>query len=122
DLAKNGKTLMQVPGGAGAFVVGLLVAFGVALAVIAAFLKYLPRIGLIPFGAYRVLLGAVVVVAALRGLTSADPAAPTSHLAQEPPSAVPYVAGVGRGVPLPVPLPVPGPAPAPSPPAPVGGR
>lgn len=44
----------------GAIGVGLVVSFVVAWAVIAAFLRYLGRFGLAPFGAYRVLLGVVV--------------------------------------------------------------
>jgi undecaprenyl-diphosphatase len=41
-------------------VIGLVVSFVVAWAVIAAFLAYLKRRGLVPFGVYRVLLGAIV--------------------------------------------------------------
>jgi undecaprenyl-diphosphatase len=41
-------------------VIGLVVSFLVAWAVIAAFIAYLKRRGLVPFGVYRILLGAVV--------------------------------------------------------------
>lgn len=41
-------------------VIGLVVSFGVAWAVIAAFLAYLKRRGLAPFGVYRIILGALV--------------------------------------------------------------
>ena len=65
DLAKNGRTLFAAPGGAVALAVGLVFAFGVAILVIALFLRYLRSWGLTPFGAYRIALGlAVLVVAA----------------------------------------------------------
>jgi undecaprenyl-diphosphatase len=47
--------------GALSLLVGLVVSFVVALAVIAAFLRYLTRYGLTPFGFYRIVLGLVVV-------------------------------------------------------------
>lgn len=62
DLAKNGKTLLEAPGGLLALGVGMVVAFAVALLVIAAFLRYLRRFGLIPFGAYRIVLGIAVLL------------------------------------------------------------
>jgi undecaprenyl-diphosphatase len=46
--------------------IGVVVSFFVAWAVIAAFLRYLQRAGLTPFGVYRILFGAVVLVWALR--------------------------------------------------------
>ncbi|XXT16389.1 undecaprenyl-diphosphate phosphatase [Sorangium sp. So ce429] len=61
DLAKNGRTLLDAPGGATALAVGLAVSFAVALLVIAVFLRYLKRYGLAPFGWYRIALGAVVL-------------------------------------------------------------
>ncbi|XXX73769.1 undecaprenyl-diphosphate phosphatase [Sorangium sp. So ce134] len=61
DLAKNGRTLLDAPGGAAALAVGLAVSFVVALLVIAVFLRYLKRYGLAPFGWYRIALGAVVL-------------------------------------------------------------
>ena len=45
--------------------VGLLVSFIVAWAVIAAFLRYLGRRGLEPFGYYRIALAVVVVALSL---------------------------------------------------------
>jgi undecaprenyl-diphosphatase len=42
------------------FVVGLVVSFLVAWAVIAVFIKYLQKNGLEPFGYYRIVLGGVV--------------------------------------------------------------
>jgi undecaprenyl-diphosphatase len=48
--------------GAAAVAVGLVVSFLVAWAVVAAFLRYLQRRGLEPFGWYRIVLAAVVLV------------------------------------------------------------
>ena len=62
DLIKNYKTLAETPGAFNALAIGLLVSFIVALLVIAAFLRYLKRFGLAPFGVYRILLGIVVLV------------------------------------------------------------
>jgi len=42
--------------------IGLIVSFVVAWAVIAAFIAYLKKRGLVPFGIYRILLGVVVIV------------------------------------------------------------
>ncbi|HTN85720.1 MAG TPA: undecaprenyl-diphosphate phosphatase [Sorangium sp.] len=61
DLAKNGRALLDAPGGATALAVGLAVSFAVALLVIAVFLRYLKRYGLAPFGWYRIALGALVL-------------------------------------------------------------
>ncbi|WP_437303697.1 undecaprenyl-diphosphate phosphatase [Sorangium sp. So ce388] len=61
DLARNGRALLDAPGGATALAVGLAVSFAVALLVIAVFLRYLKRYGLAPFGWYRIALGAIVL-------------------------------------------------------------
>ncbi|CAN96153.1 undecaprenyl-diphosphatase [Sorangium cellulosum So ce56] len=61
DLVKNGRALLDAPGGIVALVVGLAVSFAVALLVIAVFLRYLKRYGLAPFGWYRIALGALVL-------------------------------------------------------------
>lgn len=55
-------------GDIGAFnvVVGLVVSFAVAWAVIAAFLSYLKRRGLVPFAVYRIVLGALVFFVLVR--------------------------------------------------------
>lgn len=53
--------------GAPSIAVGMLVSFFVAWAVIAAFLRYLTRAGLEPFGVYRVVFGAAALLLALRG-------------------------------------------------------
>jgi undecaprenyl-diphosphatase len=74
DLYKNGRELVNAPGGAVSLAVGLVVAFVVALAVIASFLRYLRRFGLAPFGVYRIVLGAVVLAFA----AGAPPPTPTA--------------------------------------------
>ena len=68
-LLKGGRALFAVPGGATSLAVGLVVSFVVALIVIAAFLRYLKRFGLLPFGVYRIVLG-VVVLATLGAATA----------------------------------------------------
>ncbi|MGK4002917.1 undecaprenyl-diphosphate phosphatase [Sorangium sp. So ce1036] len=73
DLAKNGRALLDAPGGPTALAVGLAVSFAVALLVIAVFLRYLKRYGLAPFGWYRIALGALVL-----WLWLASRAAPTA--------------------------------------------
>jgi undecaprenyl-diphosphatase len=75
DLLKNGRLLLDAPGGPAALATGLVVAFVVALAVIASFLRYLRRFGLAPFGLYRIVLGAVVLAFATGAPASAPPTA-----------------------------------------------
>lgn len=75
DLLKNWRLLVGAPGGAVTLTIGMVVSFVVALLVIAAFLRYLKRFGLAPFGAYRIALGALVLLAATRG---AEPPAAAS--------------------------------------------
>ncbi|MEZ4298842.1 MAG: undecaprenyl-diphosphate phosphatase [Polyangiaceae bacterium] len=62
DLVKNYDTLAATPGAMNALAIGLVVSFVVALLVIAAFLRYLKRFGLTPFGIYRIVLGVIVLV------------------------------------------------------------
>jgi undecaprenyl-diphosphatase len=62
DLLKNGDALLTMEGGVVALVCGLVAAFVVSLAVIAVFLRYLDRVGLAPFGFYRIALGIVVLL------------------------------------------------------------
>lgn len=62
DLARGWRALAASPGGPASLAVGLVVSFVVALLVIAAFLRYLKRFGLAPFGAYRIALGALVLL------------------------------------------------------------
>ena len=47
--------------------IGLVVSFLVAWAVIAGFVAYLKRRGLLPFGVYRIILGVIVFVVLVRG-------------------------------------------------------
>jgi undecaprenyl-diphosphatase len=59
--AYKGRHELAASSGGAALVVGLLVSFVVAWAVVATFLTYLKKRGLEPFGWYRVVLGAVVI-------------------------------------------------------------
>ncbi len=70
-LLKGGRALLAIPGGAASLAIGMVVSFVVALVVIAAFLRYLKRFGLLPFGVYRIVLGMVVLA------TLGSAAAPT---------------------------------------------
>lgn len=60
ELSKSGPELAQM-GGAAPMAVGLGVAFAVGLLVIAAFLRYLRRYGLWPFGCYRIVFGLLLL-------------------------------------------------------------
>lgn len=83
-LVKNGRALLAAPGGASALAIGMVVSFVVALLVISAFLRYLKRFGLMPFGVYRIILGSVVLI-----LAADHPTAPLhAGDAAEAPSAV----------------------------------
>jgi undecaprenyl-diphosphatase len=59
---KHGREIVDAPGGAVALAVSLLAAFVVSFAAIAAFLQYLKRRGLAPFGWYRVVVGALAAL------------------------------------------------------------
>lgn len=61
SLLKGGGAILAAPGGLASLAIGLVTAFAVSLVVIAAFLRYLRRFGLAPFGVYRILLGALVL-------------------------------------------------------------
>lgn len=65
ELMKSHKELMSGANLA-PLAVGLVASFFVAWGVIAGFLKLLPRVGLWPFGVYRIVLGVVVAVLLLR--------------------------------------------------------
>jgi undecaprenyl-diphosphatase len=91
DLYKNHKTITSTPGAGTALAIGLVVSFVVALLVIAAFLRYLKRFGLTPFGLYRIGLGILVLV--LLGTSppkspndAPAPAEKTQQAAPTPPS------------------------------------
>lgn len=62
SLAKGWKGIASAPGGTTALAIGLVTAFFVSLLVISAFLRYLKRFGLVPFGVYRIVVGIVVLV------------------------------------------------------------
>ncbi len=62
DFAKNGHLILAMPNGAAVLTTGLAVSFVVTWLVIAVFLRYVGRVGLSPFGVYRVALGAIVLM------------------------------------------------------------
>lgn len=62
DFYKNGDKILAMPSGAEVLGVGMLVSFLVTWLVVALFLRYVGRVGLSPFGVYRVALAALVVV------------------------------------------------------------
>jgi undecaprenyl-diphosphatase len=59
--AYKSRDVLLANGGVGPLLIGLVVSFFVAWAVIAAFIRYLSRRGLEPFGWYRILVGALVL-------------------------------------------------------------
>lgn len=61
ELYKGHEVLLAHEGAAAELAIGLVVSFFVAWGVIAAFLRYLTRRGLEPFGYYRILLGVLVL-------------------------------------------------------------
>jgi undecaprenyl-diphosphatase len=63
-MVKSRHVLLAESGNAVALAVGMLVSFVVAWAVIAAFLRYVRRAGMAPFGAYRIVLGVAIVMMA----------------------------------------------------------
>jgi undecaprenyl-diphosphatase len=79
DLVKNYRTLAGTPGAFSAMAIGMVVSFVVALLVIAAFLRYLKRFGLTPFGIYRIALGVLVLVLVGSGSGSGEPPASEIH-------------------------------------------
>ena len=65
-LMKGGRGVLEMQGGAVALAVGTLVSFGVTWLVISVFLRYVARVGLVPFALYRLALAAVVLSLSLR--------------------------------------------------------
>ena len=62
DFAKNGHLILAMPNGTAVLTTGLVVSFFVTWLVVAVFLRYVGRVGLSPFGVYRVALGAIVLL------------------------------------------------------------
>lgn len=62
DLYKNGDKLLAAPEGVVALAIGTVTSFAVALLVVHAFLRYLRRFGMVPFGIYRIVIGALVLL------------------------------------------------------------
>ncbi|MFO0762778.1 MAG: undecaprenyl-diphosphate phosphatase [Byssovorax sp.] len=86
-LLKSGRGVLAMDGGLVALLVGTGVSFVVALLVIAAFLRFLKRFGLLPFGVYRIVLGGLVLYLGARGVIHAPPPhgaeAPAEHASIE---------------------------------------
>ncbi len=61
DLARHGGLLLASPDGRTALILGTLVSFVVTWLVISVFLRYVSRIGLVPFALYRLMLSALVL-------------------------------------------------------------
>lgn len=59
---KDFDMLVGMEGGVGVLLTGLVVSFLVGWAAIAWFLKILKRVGMTPFGAYRIVVGGIVIV------------------------------------------------------------
>lgn len=62
DFYKNGRLILAMPSGAQVLGVGLAISFVVTWFVVALFLRYVGRVGLAPFGVYRIALAALVFV------------------------------------------------------------
>jgi undecaprenyl-diphosphatase len=69
DLVKEGEAL-AASGALPALGIATVTSFVVTLAVIAGFLRYLRRFGLLPFGVYRIVLGAVVLALVSRATST----------------------------------------------------
>jgi undecaprenyl-diphosphatase len=65
-LWKHRHEIADAPGGAVALGVSTVTSFAIAFVVVAAFLRYLKRRGLAPFGWYRIVFGAAVLYFTLR--------------------------------------------------------
>jgi undecaprenyl-diphosphatase len=76
DLYKHGHEIVAAPGGSVALSVSMATSFVVSFVVMAAFLRYLKRFGLAPFGVYRVVFGVLVILFMGRGDRAP---APESH-------------------------------------------
>ena len=74
-LYKHRHEITSAPGGTVALAVSTVTSFVVAFVVIAAFLQYLKRRGLAPFGWYRIVFGAMVLLFVVRGARDGEHAA-----------------------------------------------
>ena len=61
DFYKNGHLILAMPSGTTVLAVGVAVSFVVTWLVVALFLRYVQRVGLLPFGIYRILLAGLVL-------------------------------------------------------------
>lgn len=62
DMYKNGSLILSMDGGVAALAVGLVTSFVVTWGVVAWFLRYVSRVGLAPFGVYRIALAVAVLL------------------------------------------------------------
>lgn len=62
DLYKNGDVFFSEPNAIPSLLIGLLFSFITAMLVIVAFIRYLRRFGLLPFGVYRIALSLIVLL------------------------------------------------------------
>lgn len=67
-MLTNWDALLAMPGGLPAIVTGLVVSFFVGWGAVAWFLRILGRVGLAPFGAYRIAVGGIVAIMIWRGM------------------------------------------------------
>jgi undecaprenyl-diphosphatase len=62
DFYNNGHLILAMPDGLTILIVGMVVSFFVTWLVVAVFLRYVTRVGLTPFGLYRIALGTAVLL------------------------------------------------------------
>jgi len=62
DMYKNGALILDMEGGSAALAIGLVTSFVITWVVVAWFLRYVSRVGLTPFGLYRIALAAAVLL------------------------------------------------------------
>jgi len=62
DFYEHGEAILAMPSGGTILGVGMAVSFVVTWLVVAVFLRYVKRVGMTPFGVYRILLGIIVLL------------------------------------------------------------